>query len=148
MGPFSSDDIYAMLERGEITDQDFAWIDGLPEWQPLSSLIPPAAKPAATPPPVPPPAKTARERTLFAAVCRYAIGISLCVLAIIAQDAHKNYSAPVRIAPETAGIIGGIMPVALYGAGLFVWYRYFKGHRGSIIGFSVCSARPETLVGS
>src|SRR5438552_2834767 len=39
MGPFSSEDIHAMLERGEITTQDFAWTDGLPDWQPLSSLL-------------------------------------------------------------------------------------------------------------
>jgi len=106
MGPFSPTEIYAMLDRGEITDSDFAWTDGLPGWQPLSSLLPPAAQPAAPPPAAPP--SDNRARIIFPAVIRYAVGIALCVVAIIAQEAHRTYSAPVRVSPDTAGLIGAL----------------------------------------
>ena len=42
-----------MLECGEITTQDFAWTAGLPDWQPLSSLLSAEEKPARPSSPLP-----------------------------------------------------------------------------------------------
>ncbi len=87
-GPFSQDDIYAMLDRREITPQDLAWTEGLPDWQPLSKLLPQQAKSAASPPPPPPVAVSVPQVRpwvrywariidiqLFSLCCTVAIGI-------------------------------------------------------------------------
>jgi hypothetical protein len=44
MGPFSHEQIYEMLDRGEITPSDLAWTEGLCGWQALSSLLAPREK--------------------------------------------------------------------------------------------------------
>jgi len=69
-----------------------------------------------------------------AAVIRYAVGIALCVVAIVAQEVHRAYSAPVRVSPDTAGLIGGATVIACYIPAAIVWYKYFKGRHGSIMG--------------
>ncbi len=132
MGPFSPDEIYAMLDRGEITGQDFAWADGLPDWQPLSSLPPPSE--SSTAPPPQSPSTESHPQTLLATVIGYAIGIALCVVGIIAQEAHRQYSAPVTVSPGAAEFIGSISAVAVVLPGLLIWHRYFKGRPGSIMG--------------
>ena len=52
IGPFSEDEIYAMLGRHEVTAQDLAWTEGLPDWQPLLKLLPPSESAAAIQAPV------------------------------------------------------------------------------------------------
>jgi hypothetical protein len=128
IGPFSPSQIYEMLDRNEVSERDFAWTEGLSGWQPLSTLLPPAA-----PPPTSPPSKKGME-IILAPALRYAIGLSLCVVGIIAQEAHRQYSAPVHTSPDTAGLIGGVCVAGLGISGFLIWHRYFKGRHGSIIG--------------
>jgi hypothetical protein len=132
MGPFSHSQIYEMLDRNEIGARDLAWTEGLSGWQPLSTLLPQAEKPAA-PLPTSPPSKK-RVQIILPAALRYAIGLSLCVVGIIAQEAHRQYSAPVHISPDAAGLIGGVCVAGLGISGFLIWYKYFKGRHGSIIG--------------
>jgi len=56
-GPFSLADVRRMIAEGRVSMSDLAWAEGLPNWAPLSQVIPaeaPAYAPA--PPPPPPPA--------------------------------------------------------------------------------------------
>lgn len=47
LGPFSREEVYRRLTTGELNGNDLGWHEGLPEWQPLSQLLPP---PQAAPP--------------------------------------------------------------------------------------------------
>lgn len=51
-GPYEDADIQSGLATGTFAYHDLAWREGLPDWQPLSTLYPPAAV-ALKPPPVP-----------------------------------------------------------------------------------------------
>ena len=53
-GPFTEEEIRAQLSRGELTAADFAWREGMAEWQPLATVI-------ALPTTPPPPAQAARR---------------------------------------------------------------------------------------
>src|SRR5258708_5856421 len=53
-GPFSLADVRRMLAEGRVAATDLAWADGLPNWAPVSQVIPaevPAYAPVAPPPP-------------------------------------------------------------------------------------------------
>src|SRR5882762_2416773 len=54
-GPFSLADVRRMIAEGRVSMSDLAWAEGLPNWAPLSQVIP-AEAPAYAPPPPPPPA--------------------------------------------------------------------------------------------
>src|SRR5260370_19802857 len=54
-GPFSLADVRRMIAEGRVAMTDLAWAEGLPNWAPLSQVIPaeaPAFAPAPPPPPV------------------------------------------------------------------------------------------------
>jgi hypothetical protein len=54
-GPFALADVRRMIAEGRVGMTDLAWAEGLPNWAPLSQVIPaeaPAFAPAAPPPPV------------------------------------------------------------------------------------------------
>src|SRR5882672_3510516 len=54
-GPFSLADVRRMIAEGRVAMTDLAWAEGLPNWAPLSQVIPaeaPAYAPAPPPPPV------------------------------------------------------------------------------------------------
>jgi len=54
-GPFSLADVRRMIAEGRVSMTDLAWAEGLPNWAPLSQVIPaeaPAFAPAPPPPPV------------------------------------------------------------------------------------------------
>src|SRR5258708_30053318 len=54
-GPFSLADVRRMIAEGRVAMSDLAWAEGLPNWAPLSQVIPaeaPAFAPAPPPPPV------------------------------------------------------------------------------------------------
>ncbi len=38
-GPFTLEQIQAMLAAGEVSTKDFIWYDGLPEWKPISEFV-------------------------------------------------------------------------------------------------------------
>ena len=38
-GPFSEEEIQAQLARGELTPADYAWREGMADWQPLAEVI-------------------------------------------------------------------------------------------------------------
>lgn len=46
-GPFSQEQVQAMLSSGQLRGDELAWAEGQPDWVPLSTLIPPP------PPPIP-----------------------------------------------------------------------------------------------
>src|ERR1700722_611376 len=39
VGPYSEEQIRAMVDTGDITKTEDAWYEGLPEWQPLNKLV-------------------------------------------------------------------------------------------------------------
>src|SRR5260370_35601562 len=49
-GPFSLADVRRMIAEGRVAMNDLAWAEGLPNWAPLSQVIP--AEAPAPPPPV------------------------------------------------------------------------------------------------
>lgn len=49
-GPFSKEQVQAMLATGELRGDELAWTEGQPDWVPLSTLIT-AEQPSATPAP-------------------------------------------------------------------------------------------------
>jgi hypothetical protein len=59
-GPFSIADVQRMLAQGALSPNDLAWQEGMPQWLPISQVIPAAAP--APPPPMaaPPPAMAAQ----------------------------------------------------------------------------------------
>ena len=50
-GPFSEEEVHAMVSSGQTMRSDLAWREGLAEWLPLEQVVPLPARPA--PPPLP-----------------------------------------------------------------------------------------------
>ena len=50
LGVFTQEEVLAKLSRGELLAGDFAWTEGMANWQPLASIFPP---PGGAPPPMP-----------------------------------------------------------------------------------------------
>lgn len=74
-GPYDRDEVYRRLVTGEFSGNDLGWHDGLAEWQPLSSLLPPP-QPAAGPGVFgPPPIQTVPEHTSGLAIASLVCGI-------------------------------------------------------------------------
>jgi uncharacterized protein DUF4339 len=56
-GPFSLADVRRMIAEGRVSMTDLAWAEGLPNWAPLSQVIPAEAPAYAPAPPQPPTAQ-------------------------------------------------------------------------------------------
>ncbi|MEP6699239.1 MAG: DUF4339 domain-containing protein, partial [Verrucomicrobiota bacterium] len=55
IGPFPPETVYELLDNGQITGDDLAWVEPMPEWLPLSELLPQEeSQPSAAPVPVAP----------------------------------------------------------------------------------------------
>lgn len=52
-GPYTIDEIHAMLSSGEFTAEDLYWVEGMPGWEPLSKVAK-SGTASSTPPPPPP----------------------------------------------------------------------------------------------
>ncbi|MDX1681106.1 MAG: DUF4339 domain-containing protein [Akkermansiaceae bacterium] len=63
VGPYTQEQISTMLANGELTQDDFIWHEGLPEWKTIREVIP-AASPAPAGPPKPPFGHTSNQTSL------------------------------------------------------------------------------------
>jgi hypothetical protein len=52
-GPYSDSEVAEYLKTGQISENDFAWQEGLPEWVPLSQLFAVQLSNVPSPPPLP-----------------------------------------------------------------------------------------------
>lgn len=105
----------------------------------------PQVSPTATIPPSPPQLsqvdQTSKEGSApraawygsAATVGTYVAGLLLLVTGFLSQDGAYTYDIPRGISAQAAGITGGACPALLLLAGFFGWYRWCRGHRGSVI---------------
>ncbi len=59
-GPFSEEEVRRQLAGGELTSAEYAWRDGMAEWQPLAEVIALPTQPPPVPLPAVPPIPAAR----------------------------------------------------------------------------------------
>ena len=66
-GPFSEAEIHDQLSRGDLTPADYAWREGMADWQPLAEVVvlptePPPVRPPAPEPPASRPVQSAPKK--------------------------------------------------------------------------------------
>jgi type II secretory pathway pseudopilin PulG len=118
-GPFSADQVRAMLAAGEITPETLAWQEGMSDWAAVASLLgpPPAPEPVLPPSPAPLPAPppTPAAVTIVPATLPAALppekGMSPWLIALLVVAGLAVLALPcccilsgVALGPITAGI--------------------------------------------
>ena len=78
LGPYSTEEVRARLAAGELRHADMAWHDGLPSWQPLSSL---AAAGGTGVPPLPSAPMPVQPYPQVAPTCPLAVASLVCGIA-------------------------------------------------------------------
>ncbi len=78
MGPYSAEEVRSRIARSELRATDFGWHEGLPSWQPLSSLL--GLETPAQPPQPPIPSLPARYAGFWRRVIALVIDSLVCAV--------------------------------------------------------------------
>lgn len=90
-GPFSEEQVRQMFQAGIVTAATLGWKEGLVDWSPVSSLLPPLSPENASPPPPPKPQRSPLGIISFA----FSLVSVVCwiILLGMAGIAHNNGTA-------------------------------------------------------
>src|SRR5258708_29180638 len=102
LGVFSLEELRRQRESGELTEAAYVWREGMPDWQPLDSVLA-SAIPAVTPPPLP------KKKTNKALVWGLVAGGTLLLVGLtLASLVASKFLRRVRSAQQQIASFSGV----------------------------------------